>query len=264
MRRPLTVVPLPDEFFQSPIAHRGLHDCDGRFGFGRTENSFAAFRSAINHGYGIEVDIQLSADGVPIVFHDTCLKRLLKIEKKVSELTVKSLKNLSLINNEVIPTFDELLKLVSGQVPLLVEIKDQDGCLGKNNRGIEDAVAICLKKYIGPIAVMSYNPHSVQAFGKKLPTIPRGLVTEAFNECDWPKLTKSHLANLRSLKRVAELGASFISHEHSDLASENILRLPIKTKIFSWTIRNESDLEVALTKCDNITFEGFFPKRSIN
>ena len=89
----LTVIPLPNEFFDRPIAHRGLHDCDSKFGYGRSENSFAAFKFAMNKGYGIEVDIQLSADGIPMVFHDTNLLRLLRVNKRISDLTLNSLKN---------------------------------------------------------------------------------------------------------------------------------------------------------------------------
>ena len=83
MNSSLGVIPLENSFFEVPFAHRGLHDCNESFGAGRPENSFAAFRAAISRGYGIEVDIQLSADGIPIVFHDRCLKRILRILIKI-------------------------------------------------------------------------------------------------------------------------------------------------------------------------------------
>ena len=259
MPRPLTAVPLTDTFFDSPIAHRGLHDCGGKFGFGRTENSSAAFRLAISKGYGIEVDIQLSSDGVPVVFHDKSLKRLLKVNQNLSELTMNSLRKLRLENKEKILAFDEFLELVSGQVPILVELKDQDSFLGKNNCGISDAVAIHLKKYTGPVAVMSFNPRIVKEFGFKLPNIPRGLVTEAFKKSDWPELDTNKLTSLRCLRGVIETAASFISHEHSDLDSEYISQIPTATKVLSWTIRNRKEMKMALKRSENVTFEGFMP-----
>ena len=259
MRRPLSFVPLPNEFFVSPIAHRGLHDCDGRFGSGRTENSFAACMFAMMEGYGIEVDIQLSEDGVPVVFHDDSLKRLLRVNKKVNELPLNSLKKLRLANEEQIPTLDELLEMISGQVPVLVELKDQNSPFGNNINGIEDAVARSLKRYTGPIGVMSFNPSYVKVFGSKLPHIPRGLVTEAFTDSDGKNVIKKKPQIFRCLKELEEIAASFISHEHSDLDSDFILAMPESTKIFSWTIRNERELNKALKKSDNITFEGFIP-----
>lgn len=260
MRGPLAVIPLPNIFFDAPIAHRGLHDCDGMFGSGRSENSFAAFRMAIEHGYGIEVDIQLSADGVPIVFHDYTLKRMFRINKKVSDLPLEVLKRFRLENKEEIPTLEEFLKLVLGKVPILVELKDQDWFADKNMGVMESAVAKRLENYDGPVAVMSFNPRSVKTFGCCSPNIPRGLVTEAFDETHWLDLDKKKLMDLRSLVGVDEVSASFISHECSDLDSDYLSQIPKYIKLFSWTIRNEKELKLALKTSDNVTFEGFIPR----
>ena len=259
MHGALTAIPLPDRFFDAPIAHRGLHDCGGHFGSGRPENSFASLRSAIYEGYGIEVDIQLTADGVPVVFHDRTLKRMIKIDKNVSDLTLASLKEFRLPNEETIPTLDELLELVRGRVPILIELKDQDGALGVNTRGIEDKVAVGLENYIGPVAIMSYNLYTIKRFGLKQPGIPRGLVTEAFKESDWPLLSSEKLLNLRCLTGVEEVGASFISHEYTDLNSKYISQLSKKIKVLSWTVKTKKDFKLAITKSDNVTFEGFMP-----
>ena len=212
----LVAVPLPKSYFDAPFAHRGLHDCGGIFGIDRTENSPSAFRSAILAGYGIELDLQLSADGVPVVFHDNSLKRLTKLDKKVSDLEIKFLKELRLPNNDSIPTFDDFLELVSVQVPVLVELKDQDCFLGSNIGRLEHAVAKALSKYDGPIAVMSYNPYSIKEFGLKLPSIPRGLVTEPFKTADWPKLSIDTLIYLRSFTVVNAVLSSFVSYKYSD------------------------------------------------
>lgn len=259
MKSSLSAVPLPESYFSVPFAHRGLHDCGGVFGSDRTENSLAAFQSAIDEGYGIELDLQLSADGLPVVFHDSSLKRIMKIQKKVSELDIKSLKKLMLPNNETIPTLDEFLEMVSGQVPVLVELKDQDGFLGSNIGRLEYAVAGALSKYDGPVAVMSYNPHSIKEFGLNLPSVARGLVTEAFDISDWPHLSIETLNELRALTAIKEVNASFVSHKHLDLDENFIKKIPPTVKVFSWTIRNKIDREIALKRSQNITFEGFLP-----
>lgn len=263
MSRSLTAVPLGKAFLNSPIAHRGLHDCNGSFGSGRTENSSAAFEAAITAGYGIEIDIQLSADKVAIVFHDDTLDRLFDINEKVSDLSLNVLKNFRLENGQKILTFDEFLELVSGRVPVLVELKDQSGFLDDSSSDIEDVVAESLRKYSGPIAIMSFNPNSVWLFGQRLPNIPRGLVTEDFKKCDWPALNVSKLEELRRIKGLQLVAASFISHKHSDLVSKYVARLPSNINILSWTVRNNKELELALNRSDNITFEGFRPPQRI-
>ena len=259
MVKPLTVVPLKNVFLDTPIAHRGLHDCNGAFGSGRSENSCSAFTSALNLGYGIELDIQLSADGIPIVFHDKNLNRLFNINKNVSELNLNALRKLRLPNQEKIPTLDEVLSLISGKVPILMELKSQNDRFHKDTGRMENAVALILKQYNGPVAVMSFNPQSIKLLGIKLPNVPRGLVTEKFDQKDWPHLSKNLLARLRNLSAVNTIAASFISHEHSNLGSRHLDQIPKATKILSWTIRNTLELNLALSRSINVTFEGFLP-----
>ena len=259
MNNSLTVIPLESLFFEVPFAHRGFHDCDGNFGFGRPENSYAAFETAIDLGYGIEVDIQLSSDGIPMVFHDKNLKRILNIDKNLNEFSANDLQNLYLANREKIPTFDKFLELISGRVPILVEIKDANNLSDENTSPIADAVALSLERYHGPVAVMAFNPHQIKLFGYRLPWIPRGLVTEAFKEEDWPGVNREKLTRLRYLEGLSETAASFISHKHSDLNSGHLSQIPFTTKIFCWTIRNQEEKDLALKRADNITFEGFIP-----
>ena len=101
-------------------AHRGLHDLSA----GIPENSMKAFQRAIDKGFGMEMDVQLSSDGYPVVFHDSTLTRMCGVDKRVNELTLRELKELTLADTqEQIPTFQEFLDLVRGQVPLIIEIK---------------------------------------------------------------------------------------------------------------------------------------------
>ena len=153
-------VALPQSMIEIPLAHRGLHDAAK----GRIENAMASFQAAINGGYGIELDVQLSADGQAVSFHDDTLDRLTGETGLVRDRTAHALGEISLNGSrDTIPTFREVLDLVAGKVPLLIEIKDQDGAFGEDVGPLERAVARDLEGYIGDCAVMSFNPHSVAA-----------------------------------------------------------------------------------------------------
>jgi glycerophosphoryl diester phosphodiesterase len=246
---------LPAEFCRLPIAHRALHNrADGR-----PENSRAAIRAAIAAGYGIEIDLQPSADGVPMVFHDEELMRLTGTAGRITDLPAAKLRMLRLIGgDEGIPTFAEVLEIVAGQVPLLVEIKDQDGALGPKVGALEAAVAAALVGYQGPVALMSFNPHSVAALAELAPEIPRGLTTEAFVSNEWPitdPAIRAHLAEIADYDRV---GASFISHHAADLARPRVAELKAAgARILCWTIRSAEAEAQARTVAENITFEGY-------
>ncbi|MXW87640.1 MAG: phosphodiesterase, partial [Boseongicola sp. SB0667_bin_21] len=149
---------LPREFLTRPIAHRALHDASD----GRPENSRAAVNAALEHGYGIEIDVQLTSDGQAAVFHDYTLERLTGREGLVREQSIQELASIALRgSSESIPDLAEVLGLVAGRVPLLIEIKDWDGTFGPDVGSLESAVAKVLEGYDGPAAVMSFNPHSV-------------------------------------------------------------------------------------------------------
>ena len=131
-------------------AHRGLHDLEA----GVPENSMKAFRLAIEKGFGMEMDVQLSKDGIPVVFHDATLTRMCGVEKRVNELTLAELKQLSLAGTqERIPTFQEFLTLVNGQVPLIIEIK-----MDKRDDRIPEAVNEQLRGYQGVYCIESFHP----------------------------------------------------------------------------------------------------------
>lgn len=248
-------VPLPAAFLRTPVAHRALHDRR----VGRPENSPAAFRAAIDAGYGIECDVQPSADGVPMVFHDYDLRRLTGIPGRIRGLTAAKLRTLRLRDgDDGIPTLAEMLALVSGRVPLLIEIKDQDGDMGPAVGALERAVAEALAGYAGPVAVMSFNPHSVAAFAAAAPAIPRGLTTSAYSAEDWPLLTPKVRDRLRDIPDYDAVGASFISHEAHDLARPRVAELKARgAAVLCWTIRSPEAEAEARRVADNVTFEGY-------
>lgn len=246
---------LPDSFLKIPIAHRGFHDRAS----GRPENSVAAFKAAIGAGYGIEMDIQPSRDGVPMVFHDYNLMRLTGQSGPIQGKTAKELSRLPLLGgDDPMPTLADVLELTAGRVPLLIELKDQDGALGPNVGPLERAVAAILDGYDGPAAVMSFNPHSVAALAEAAPDLPRGLVTEAYADSDTQMIPPARRDALREIPDIDRVGASFISHQASDLDRPRVQELKKGgLPILCWTIRSPEQEAEARKTADNITFEGY-------
>jgi glycerophosphoryl diester phosphodiesterase len=247
---------LPGAFLRLPLAHRGLHDRAA----GVIENSRAAFAAAIAAGYGIEMDIQRAADGEAMVFHDEEMGRLTGEPGLVTDYTAAALGRIALLDGgETIPTLGEVLALVAGRAPLLVEIKDQDGALGPGVGPLEARVAGLLAGYDGPVALMSFNPHSVAALAEAAPGRPRGLTTCAFDEADWslPDYRRAELAALADAERT---GAAFVSHDREDLHNPALARLKAEgLPVLTWTVRDPAQETEARAVADNITFEGYRP-----
>ncbi|UWR22724.1 glycerophosphodiester phosphodiesterase family protein [Sulfitobacter sp. S190] len=245
---------LPDSFLAVPLTHRALHDVAD----GRPENSRAAIRAAIAHGYGIEIDVQLSGDGAAMVFHDYHLERLTEVQGAVQLHSTAALKSINLRGgDEGIPDLPEVLELVAGRVPLLIELKDQDGAMGPNVGALERATATAIKGYGGDVAVMSFNPHSTALMRELCPDIPRGLTTSAFTPKDWP-FGEDVCARLREIPDYDRVGASFISHEAADLDRPRVAELKAQgARVCCWTIRSPEQEAEARKVADNITFERY-------
>jgi glycerophosphoryl diester phosphodiesterase len=246
---------LPVGFLTTPIAHRALHDLAA----GRPENSRPAVLAAIRAGYGIEIDVQISSDGQAMVFHDDTLDRLTGASGPINARTATDLDAVHLKGgNERIPTLSQICRLVAGQVPILVEIKDQDGQLGSNIGRLEEAVAQVLQSYTGPVAVMSFNPNSVVLMAALLPKVPRGLTTCAFDDPEYDALAPEYRAALRDIAGYRAAQASFISHHARDLASPKVAAVQaIGADVLCWTIRSPDDAACAQKIAANITFEGY-------
>ena len=246
---------LHPDFTRIPIAHRGLHS------EGVPENSLASFRAAIEAGYGIELDIQPAADGTPMVFHDYDLTRMCDDEGYISDMDLDDLAKERLAGtDEPIPTLAETLREIAGQVPLLIEIKDQDGRLGTGIGEVHKRVAALLEAYEGPVAVMSFNPNTVAAFGEAAPDVTRGLTTCAFGKGDWPMLDDAARAKLGALSDYDRVGAEFISHDRADLANPAVAALKARgVPVQCWTIRSAEAAAEARHVADGITFENFRP-----
>ncbi len=246
---------LPAAFLGNPIAHRAYHDRAA----GRPENSRGAIHAAVDRGYGIEIDIQPSSDGVAMVFHDDTLDRLTAAGgpvrgRSAAELGATRLRDAP----DGIPTLAEVLSIVAGQVPLLIEIKDQDGANGPAVGPLEEAVVAALTGYAGPVAVMSFNPHSVAAMARLAPDLPRGLTTCGYDAEDWPALSPARRTELAEIADYDRVGASFISHRARDLGAPRVAALKAAgAAILCWTVRSPEQEAQAREMADNITFEGY-------
>lgn len=245
-------------FFGAPIAHRGLHDGSGL----RPENSMPAVSAALERDYSIEIDVQCSSDGVAMAFHDDDLLRLTGQSGRTREKSSFELSQHRLLGGRAtIPRLRDVLDRIAGRVPLLIEIKDQDGGLGDQLLQLEEAVARDLSSYRGLVAVMSFNPHSVAKMARLAARIPRGLVTESFPPQDWPGASGARLNALRAITDFDRVGASFISHEADDLGRDKVAVLKARgVPVLCWTVRSFKEEETARKIADNITFEGYLPQ----
>ena len=230
-------------------AHRGLHKRNLKGT--APENSLEAFALACQEGYGIELDVQLSADGVVMVFHDDTLIRMTGREGRVCDLSAEELKKLTLAESEeTIPTFAEVLALVGGRVPLLVELKGES-----TDKSLCPKVAELLRGYEGDFCLESFNPLLVGEMKKYLPDAYRGLLYT--NACkEKKKVTLTNLAvTLMLLNFIAK--PDFISY---DQKCRNSLPVKLTTRFFHagkfvWTTRGEEEIELARKNGECAIFE---------
>lgn len=246
---------LPDSLLRAPIAHRALHDRAA----GRIENSPSAIAAAIAAGYGIEMDLQLSADGVAMVFHDDRLDRLTAERGPVRERTAAELQAIALKGSEDrILTFRQVLDQVGGRVPLLVELKDQTDLKAGTDGRMEASVAASLAAYRGDVAVMSYNPDMVAEMARRAPAVARGITTSSYGPDDRGAIPEADCARLLAIADYDRVGASFISHEAADLARPRVAELKAQgARILCWTVRSPAEEAAARAVAENVTFEGY-------
>ncbi len=231
-------------------AHRGLWDK------GCPENSLPAFRAAVDAGYGIETDVRLTKDGIPVVFHDEDLKRMCGVNRPVSELTYEELLNFKLNGVEKIPTFAEFLETVGGQVPLLIELKGYT----KDTR-LCDVIAPMLDSYKGEFVVESFNPILLRKMKKLRPAIRRGqLVTNATKVGVGGSKLRNGILYLMLMNFLSR--PDFIAYDKKFPKNPSLF---FATKLFRakrciWTVKTPDEFKQFTSNGDCPIFDEFSPK----
>lgn len=227
--------------FKTPIAHRGLWNESA------VENSILSYSLAVQKGFPIEIDLYSTKDGHIVCFHDDTLFRMTGENGFIYEKTLSELKSLSLKNtDQKIPTFEEVLRVVNGKVPLLIEFKDQP-----DKSYILKAVKI-LKEYKGDFAVQAFNPLYLLKIKKLAPEFIIGILGTNTPPKERSFLTKFIVKNL-SLNFLIK--PDFISYNYKGLPIKNPFNLPL----LAWTVTDSKNAKTALSFADNIIFENFIP-----
>ena len=251
-------MPSVTNILNAPVAHRGLHDLAN----GVAENSATAFRLAVEHGYPIECDLQLSSDGIPMVFHDDVLDRLTALKGPVSARSAAELGQTALKGSEAGDTIlrlDEMLALVDGRVGFAIELKRQvDG----RNADLAAVSATMLRDYPGSVSIISFSPAILRDLRRHGFSGPRGILVERFKN-DYVRKTLSPLQRfcMRHLLHYPLTRFEFIDchHKSLDLPAVRLFKA-LGFPIVTWTITSQADADTALENCDQVTFEGYIPK----
>jgi glycerophosphoryl diester phosphodiesterase len=239
-----------------PIAHRGLHDA----AHGIVENTAAAVRAAVAGNYGIEVDLQISADGEAMVHHDDVLGRLTDGESRLDRLTAAELKRVAYRDNgaERMLTLGDLCDLIGGRVGLLPELKSRfDG-----NGRLPARVAAVLSGYGGPVAPMSFDPMQLEVLRQKAPHLPRGIVAAKYRPHPyWDQMPPWLRYRMGSLLPALTARPHFVAYAGENLPAlaptlaRHVLCLPI----VAWVVRTKAERQRVARFADQVIFEGFRP-----
>ena len=234
------------------IAHRGLYDN----ATDAPENSLNAFRKAVENGYGIELDVQLTTDGKLVVFHDGSLKRMCGADKMLWKCCFDELEKLKLAQSEErIPLFSDVLAVVGGKVPLIVEVKSEGDCVKTAM-----AAAELLDKYDGTYCVESFAPSAVKWYRKNRPDVIRGQLSMDYFRSGSPLPWIAKLA-LSDLWLNCVSRPDFIAYDHSqaDRLSYRICRKIFPVENVCWTVKNQEQLDKAKKIFDVYIFDSFIP-----
>lgn len=231
-------------------AHRGL------YGDGVPENSLAAFRAACDAGYAIELDVQLSRDGVPVVFHDATLDRVCGVAARVQDLDAETLTHtiLSGCPGHTIPTLSDVLATVDGRVPLLIEIK-----------GAREAADVCrvaiaqLDAYRGPWCMESFSPYAVRWFRENRPAVLRGQLSDRL----WADRRYRNIGTLLIETFITNFltRPDFVAYNfhHRHYFPFRLVRGLWRAPAFAWTVRSEEDAALCQKDFETIIFEHYIP-----
>jgi glycerophosphoryl diester phosphodiesterase len=238
-----------------PVAHRGLHDAAA----GRVENTLPAAAAAAARGYAIEVDLQLSADGEAMVFHDDTLDRLTDATGPLRARTAADLATVAIRGGDArIPTLDALLATVAGRVPLVLELKSDWS--RRPAAALVARVVDRLAGYGGPAALMSFDPDIVAEVRRVAPHLTRGIVADrADDPAEYPGQSATERFALRHLLHAPRTRPDFVAYDvHAlPMPAPTVLRRLFGRPLLTWTVRSLADLAWARGHADQIIFEGF-------
>ncbi len=240
-----------DCLWRFQYAHRGLHTEDMTV----PENSMTSFAKAVEAGYGIELDINLTLDDKVVVFHDDTLTRMCGVKKRIADCTYEEIKQLTLLNTtQRIPLFEDVLALVDGKVPLIVELKAT-----KRNAELCRLAAQLLDAYKGPYCIESFHPAIVRWFCKNRPGVIRGQLSAGFHNFHGIPFWQAVL--LSSLVTNLLTRPHFVAYKHDDARKRLRLRLYrfIGGRLVAWTVRNPGDVAYCKKRFDAMIFEFFNP-----
>jgi glycerophosphoryl diester phosphodiesterase len=246
-------MPSLDWLTARPLAHRGLHDAAA----GVIENTASAFAAAIAGGYGIECDLQVSADGEAMVHHDDALGRLTEGSGRLAEMSAAAIGKVRFkAAADHILTLGELCDLVGGRAALALELKSRfDG-----DRRLAQRAAAVLTSYKGPVAAMSFDPALVAAVRRIAPRLPRGIVAQRHYD-DWPGLPPALRRRMTYLLHLPRTRPHFIAYAIKDLPAlaPLIARFVFRLPLLTWTVRSEHERAQAARWADQMIFEGWRP-----
>lgn len=234
-------------------AHRGLHNNRSD----APENSIKAFQLAVDNSYGIELDVQLTKDDIPIVFHDYNLKRACGVNLKTAELTYDELRQYSLFNSKQhIPTLKEALECIGGQVPVIVELK-----IPWSAKKICKLVSKVLDDYKGVYCIETFNPFGLIWYRKNCPNVIRGQLASDFNK-EHLEGSKMQYFILKHLLLNFQTKPDFIAfdHKYKKALSFSLCRKLFKAKTAAWTIKSQKELDECSRYFDLFIFDSFIPK----
>lgn len=245
--------------FDRPIAHRGLHNREA----GIIENSASSFEAAYQAGFAVECDVQLTRDGVPVIFHDDGMERLLGVEGDIRDALSDTVLKAPLLGSaaqDCPQTFGQFLEQAAGRALLQVELKQQRP---ERRQTLANLVVEIASRYRGPIVFESFDPHLLIALRRAGFTGQIGIITERYVATgpDYASLTQSDRIILRHLLHWPLTRFDFLSvaKDALDLPAVRLFRA-LGRPVTSWTIRSIAEEAAALKGADQIVFEGFSPK----
>lgn len=237
------LTPAPDWITSLPIAHRGYHDVSK----GRAENSMASFDAAVEAGFAIECDLQVTNTGEPVVFHDPTLDRMTSVSGNVRDKTPQELSKLKLLGTaDGIYTLKQHLDAVAGKVPLVLELKGVEG----EDAGFVEGVAASIEAYHGELCVMSFDHWICAQFAKLMPDVPRGLTAEGDDSTYY-----------KHLRAMNDFDLQFVSYGVKNLPNRFVTAMrKAGLPVITWTVRDEETRRLTNQYADQMTFEGFDPR----